>query len=38
MPVVMLMTWDGVSLELYDSARELINWEGDTPAGAMLRQ
>ena len=36
MPVVMLMEWDGVTLEQYDSARALIDWEGNTPDGALF--
>jgi len=36
MAVVMFMEWDGVTMEQYDAARKLVNWEGDTPAGAML--
>jgi len=32
----MLMEWDGVTLEQYEAARKLVNWEGNTPEGAMF--
>jgi hypothetical protein len=35
MAVVMNMVWEGVTKEQYDAARKLVNWENDTPAGAM---
>ena len=36
MAVVMVMEWDGVTAEQYDAARELVNWEGNVPAGGMF--
>lgn len=36
MPTAMHMRWEGVTLEQYDAARELIDWEGDLPDGAIL--
>jgi hypothetical protein len=32
----MLMEWDGVTLEQYEAARNLVNWEGDPPQGGMF--
>jgi hypothetical protein len=34
--VVMSMRWAEVTPEQYEEARELINWEGDVPDGAVL--
>jgi len=36
MAVVMIMEWDGVTLEQYEAARKLVNWEGDPPEGGMF--
>jgi hypothetical protein len=36
MAVVMLMEWDGVTLEQYEAARKLVNWEGNPPEGGMF--
>ena len=36
MAVVMIMEWDGVTLEQYEAARKLVNWEGDPPEGGIL--
>ena len=36
MPVVISLEWDGVTPEQYDDAHEKVNWEGDTPDGALL--
>ena len=36
MAVVMNMHWDGVTPDQYNQARERVNWEGDTPDGALL--
>ena len=36
MAVVMLMEWDGVTLEQYEAVRKLVNWEGNTPEGGMF--
>ena len=33
---VMSMRWAGVTPEQYEEAREVINWEGDVPDGAVL--
>ena len=34
--VVMSMRWAGVTPGQYEEAREVINWEGDVPDGAVL--
>ena len=36
MAVLMIMTWDGVTVEQYEAARRVVNWEGDVPAGAQF--
>ena len=36
MAIVMLMRWDGVSLEQYDEARKLVGWETEKPDGGMF--
>lgn len=36
MAVMMIMEWDGITAEHYDAARQLINWEGNTPEGALF--
>jgi hypothetical protein len=33
--IVMKMHWQGVSLEQYDEARQLVGWEIETPRGAI---
>jgi hypothetical protein len=32
----MSMRWRGVTPEQYEEARQVINWEGDVPDGAVL--
>jgi hypothetical protein len=34
--VVMSMRWAGVTPEQYEEARQVVNWEGDVPDGAVL--
>jgi hypothetical protein len=34
MAIMMLMTWEGVSLEQYDEAKRIVNWEEDLPRAA----
>ena len=36
MAVVMSMHWSGVTPEQYDTVRDLVRWEQDTPDGAIL--
>jgi hypothetical protein len=36
MPFVMNMKWDGVTPAQYDETRELVQWETDSPAGALF--
>ncbi|AIF84968.1 hypothetical protein NTE_02932 [Candidatus Nitrososphaera evergladensis SR1] len=36
MPVVMIMTWEGVKKEDYEALRKTVNWEGNVPQGAMF--
>jgi hypothetical protein len=31
----MKMRWEGVTPAQYDEARKAVNWEGDTPDGAL---
>src|SRR2546423_11923853 len=33
---VMSIRWRGVTPEQYEQAREVVNWEGDVPDGAVL--
>jgi len=34
--IALFMFWPGATKELYDSLRKEVNWEGDTPTGAVL--
>jgi hypothetical protein len=34
--VVMSMRWAEVTPEQYEEARQVVNWEGDVPDGAVL--
>ena len=36
MAVVMFMEWDGVTLEQYEAARKLVNWEGNPAEGGLF--
>jgi hypothetical protein len=36
MAVVMLMRWDGVSLEQYDQVRQIVGWEREHPDGGRF--
>ena len=36
MKIVMLMKWDGVTPDQYEKLRGIVNWEGDTPKGAIF--
>jgi hypothetical protein len=36
MRIVMMMKWDGVTPEQYELIRKTINWEGNTPKGAVF--
>ncbi|MFI5046725.1 MAG: hypothetical protein ACHQIG_06645 [Acidimicrobiia bacterium] len=35
MAILMRMDWKDVTPEQYDRVRELVNWEGDQPTGAI---
>lgn len=35
MAVVMIMEWEGVTLDQYEQTRKLVNWEGDVPPGGI---
>jgi hypothetical protein len=35
MPILMIMQWSGVTPQQYDQVRELVNWEGNAPAGGL---
>jgi hypothetical protein len=34
--IAMLMTWKEITPELYDRAREIVNWEGDPAPGGLF--
>jgi hypothetical protein len=36
MATVMYMEWPTITREKYEEAREHVNWEGDTPDGALF--
>ena len=36
MAFVMIMQWEGVSLEQYEAARRAVDWEQDLPVGALF--
>ena len=36
MPIVMIMKWDGVSLEQYEEVRALVDWDHDLAPGGLL--
>jgi hypothetical protein len=36
MKVAMFMKWDGVTPEQYEKLRKLVNWEDNTPKGAVF--
>ena len=36
MRIMMSMKWDGLSLDQYEEIRQLANWEGDLPNGAVF--
>jgi hypothetical protein len=36
MAVVMQMRWDGVAPEQYNQTRDLVEWETETPEGAIF--
>ena len=36
MATAMFMEWPGVTSQQYDEVRKLVNWEGETPDGAVL--
>jgi hypothetical protein len=36
MAVGMFMDWSGVTPEQYDEVRGSVDWEGDTPTGALF--
>ena len=36
MKIVMIMKWDGVTPDQYEKLRKIVNWEGDTPKGAVF--
>jgi hypothetical protein len=36
MRVEVLMSWSGVTKEKYEEIRKAVNWEHDTPKGAVL--
>ena len=35
MAVMMIMNWSGITTDQYEQAREKVNWETDTPKGAI---
>jgi hypothetical protein len=36
MAVVMELTWEGVTLDTYEQARERVRWESEVPDGAVF--
>jgi len=36
MAIMMIMKWAGVSLEQYDEARRIVDWEGQPPVGGRM--
>lgn len=36
MKVLMMMKWDGGTLEQYEQIRELVDWESNKPKGAVF--
>lgn len=36
MATIMMMHWPEVTKEQYEKVREIVNWEGDIPAGAKF--
>ena len=36
MPILMQMFWEGIKPEQYESLRSSVNWEGNTPKGALF--
>ena len=36
MPVLVQMFWEGIKPEQYESLRSSVNWEGNTPKGAIF--
>jgi hypothetical protein len=36
MPVMISLTWDGVTASQYDELRKVVNWEGNKAPGGMF--
>ena len=36
MKVIMIMKWDGVSLDQYEQVRNMVKWETDQPQGGLF--
>ena len=36
MPIVMIMTWKGITRDQYEAAKKQVNWEGNVPKGARF--
>ncbi len=36
MAIMMIMKWEGVSLDQYEEAKRLVRWEEDRPIGGKL--
>lgn len=36
MAIVIIMRWEGVTLDQYEDVRKLVDWEGDPPPGGLL--
>ena len=36
MPILMQMFWEGIKPEQYEKLRSTVNWEGNTPKGAIF--
>ncbi len=36
MAIMMIMRWDGVSLDQYEQAKSVVGWEKEPPVGGVL--
>ncbi|CAN5801215.1 hypothetical protein BH23CHL4_BH23CHL4_10580 [soil metagenome] len=36
MAVAVFISWEGMTSDQYETARQVVNWEGDPPSGLLL--
>lgn len=36
MAIMMIMRWNGVSIEQYEAVKKIVDWEGQPPEGGQL--